>query len=160
MIAVRRSILGVGLLAFLFFGCVAVAGTHYVQAGEASATALAVSVPVGLLVTAILAVNNLRDVDTDARSDKRTLAVRMGGPLTRAYYAALVASAFVTMVTLVIAGAIHGSALAVLLLAPWAASLVRDVVCTRNPAHLNRSLVGTARLHGAFGLLLALGLLL
>ena len=61
-----------------FFGVVAVAGSYYVQTEELSGLAFALAVPVGLLAAAILMVNNIRDIDTDRRAGKRTLAVRLG----------------------------------------------------------------------------------
>jgi 1,4-dihydroxy-2-naphthoate octaprenyltransferase len=73
---------------FVFFGVLAVTGSAYVQTGTVSGVALAASVPVGLLVTAILVLNNLRDIETDRAAGKRTLAVRMGPGATRALYVA------------------------------------------------------------------------
>ena len=66
------------LFVFLFFGIVAVCGTYFVQAHNVTWGVLVAAVPVGLLVTAILVVNNYRDIDTDRRAGKRTLAVRLG----------------------------------------------------------------------------------
>ena len=66
------------LFVFVFFGPVAVCGTYFVQSGRVSPTAAAASLAPGLLITAILVVNNLRDIETDARAGKRTLAVRLG----------------------------------------------------------------------------------
>ena len=80
---------------FVFFGLVAVIGTYYVQAGTVSATALVAAVPVGLLVTAILVVNNVRDIETDRLAGKRTLAVRLGRRATRLEYTLCVAGAYV-----------------------------------------------------------------
>ena len=68
---------------FVFFGVVAVTGTAYVQYGHVSALALIAAIPVGLLATALLVVNNLRDIDTDRRAGKNTLAVRTGAVVTR-----------------------------------------------------------------------------
>src|SRR5690606_12469150 len=79
---------------FLFFGLVAVNGSYYVQLTELDTLPFLLSIPVGLLSTAILVVNNLRDRETDARAGKRTLAVRLGRERTRALYAALVAASF------------------------------------------------------------------
>src|SRR4051794_40886864 len=73
---------------FLFFGVLAVAGTYYLQTGTITALALATSVPVGLLCTAILVVNNIRDIETDRRAGKRTLAVRLGRHGTRVLFTA------------------------------------------------------------------------
>ena len=66
------------LFVFLFFGVVAVVGSYYVQVEELRWEAFALSVPVGLLAAAILVVNNVRDIDTDRRAGKRTLAVKLG----------------------------------------------------------------------------------
>ena len=78
------------LLCFAFFGVVAVMGSGYVQTEELSWELAAAAIPVGCLVTAILVVNNLRDLETDRASDKRTLAVIMGDRATRWWYALLV----------------------------------------------------------------------
>ena len=69
---------------FLFFGIVAVAGSFFVQVKHLHWEAFALAVPVGLLAAAILVVNNIRDIDTDRRAGKRTLAVRLGRERTRA----------------------------------------------------------------------------
>src|SRR5215210_4526027 len=66
------------LFVFLFFGIVAVAGSYFVQTEGLRWEAFALAVPVGLLAAAILVVNNVRDVDTDRRAGKRTLAVKLG----------------------------------------------------------------------------------
>src|SRR5206468_5785815 len=83
------------LFVFLFFGVVAVAGSYYVQVERLEWEAFALSVPVGLLAAAILVVNNVRDVDTDRRAGKRTLAVRLGRLRARRLYAAMVLIALV-----------------------------------------------------------------
>jgi 1,4-dihydroxy-2-naphthoate octaprenyltransferase len=80
---------------FTFFGVVATAGSTYVQTGSLSALALGASVPVGLLATALLVVNNLRDIPGDSLVGKRTLAVRLGDQRTRVLYALIVVGAFV-----------------------------------------------------------------
>src|ERR671929_753701 len=79
---------------FLFFGLVAVTGSYYVQTERVTWEALVLAVPVGLLAAAILVVNNVRDLETDRRAGKRTLAVRLGRRRTRALYAAMVYLAF------------------------------------------------------------------
>ena len=84
------------LFVFLFFGVVAVTGTYYVQVEEVSWEALVLAVPVGLLAAAILVVNNVRDLETDRRAGKRTLAVRLGRERARTLYAAMVGLAFLT----------------------------------------------------------------
>ena len=74
------------LFVFLFFGLVAVNGSYYVQLEELDCAAVRLSIPVGLLSTAILVVNNVRDLETDRRAGKRTLAVRLGRERTRGLY--------------------------------------------------------------------------
>ena len=71
---------------FVFFGLVAVVGTAYLQALRLDPVFLAAAIPPGLLITAILVVNNLRDIDTDAAAGKRTLAVVIGKRRTQAEY--------------------------------------------------------------------------
>ena len=80
---------------FLFFGIVAVAGSFFVQVEHLDWEAFALAVPVGLLASAILVVNNVRDIDTDRRAGKRTLAVRLGRERTRTLFAAIVYLAYV-----------------------------------------------------------------
>ena len=80
---------------FLFFGLVAVNGSYFVQVERLDWLPFALSIPVGFLSTAILVVNNVRDIDTDRRAGKMTLAVRLGGRGARALYAALVAGAYI-----------------------------------------------------------------
>lgn len=144
---------------FVFFGVVAVVGTHYVHTGAVDALALLASIPVGLLVTAILVVNNLRDIPTDRAAGKRTLAVRLGDSGTRIQYLLFVVGAYAVPLVLWFSGR---AGVAVWL--PWASvvvafPLVKSVVLgTRGPA-LNPVLAGTGRLHLVYGLLWAVGLL-
>ncbi len=145
------------LCTFVFFGVVGVAGAYYVQAGALSTLALAASLPVGCLVTAILVVNNVRDLETDARAGKRTLAVRMGRPATRAYYAGLVGAAYAGALGL---GLVYRAPLAgalPLLSILLAVPLLRTVSTRSDGPALNAALAGTARLAGVFCLLFALG---
>ncbi len=142
---------------FVFFGLVAVVGSAYLQTLAIAPLAVAASIPVGLLVTAILVVNNLRDVDTDRAVGKRTLAVRLGRRATRVEYGVLVAGAYVIPLALFLAGAMRWSFLLPWLTIPLAASLVR-LVATEQGRPLNRALKGTGQLHLLFGLLFALSL--
>lgn len=81
---------GLGDLAvFIFFGLVAVLGTYYVQAEEITVQSILVALPPGLLATAILVINNLRDLPTDQKAGKRTLAVRIGRQGTQIEYLGL-----------------------------------------------------------------------
>jgi 1,4-dihydroxy-2-naphthoate octaprenyltransferase len=86
------------VVVFVFFGLVAVGGTAYVQTGGIDLATLYAAVGIGALACAILVANNLRDVPTDAVVGKRTLAVRLGEPRTRALYALLVGAALVALV--------------------------------------------------------------
>lgn len=133
---------------FVFFGPVAVGGTYLLQRGALDSPVLLAAVPVGCLAVALLVVNNLRDIVSDRRVGKRTLAVRMGAPATRWQYAALISGAF--LATLAVGVWLP---LAVLPLA------LREValVWRRAGAELNASLAGTARLHLLFGVLLTIG---
>jgi 1,4-dihydroxy-2-naphthoate octaprenyltransferase len=132
----------------VFFGPVAVGGTYLLQRGTLPASVLLASIPVGLLATAILMVNNLRDVDGDARAGKRTLAVRFGRRATRAGWIGVVATALV--LALVAVG------WPALLAVPFAARETRALLA-RDGRALDASLAGTARLHLIMGLILVLG---
>lgn len=147
------------LFVFVFFGLVAVMGTYYLQAGGVSATALAASVPVAMTVTAILVVNNLRDIETDRRAGKNTLAVRLGARRTRVQYGLLVLGAYALLPLLTVTGASNWAGLPALSL-PLALGLCRSVLSGAQGRALNPVLKRTAQLHLAFGCLLALGLVL
>jgi len=145
---------------FAFFGVVAVAGTAYLQVGRWPPVAFAAAVPVGALVTAILVVNNLRDIDSDRRAGKRTLAVIVGSRATIAEYVALLVVAFAVPPALVLAGAVAPIALLPVLSLPLAISLVRTIAAGGDPRRLNAVLRGTACLSLVLAALLALGLAL
>lgn len=142
---------------FTFFGLVAVVGTAYLQAGRLDPLFLAAAVPVGTLTTAILVVNNLRDIETDRAAGKRTLAVQLGAGVTRAEYALLLIIAFAVPVGLAFAGR-SWLVLAPLAAAPLAVPLLRTVRGFREPRELNAILKGTARLDLAVSVLFAIGL--
>src|SRR5687768_525995 len=114
------------LFVFGFFGVVAVTGSYYVQTEELSWLVLGLSVPVGLLAAAILVVNNIRDVDTDRRAGKRTLAVRLGRDRARRLFTLTVTLPFAIVVALAAVEARPEPALA-LLAAPLVPPLVRTV---------------------------------
>jgi 1,4-dihydroxy-2-naphthoate polyprenyltransferase len=143
------------LFVFLFFGVIAVNGTVWLQGVRPSLFSLAASVPVASLATAILVVNNLRDIATDARAGKRTLAVRLGASAARVEYLALVSVAL--LVPLLLAHFAGARALIALGALPLAVAEARALL-HRKDRELNASLAGTARLHLVFGVLLAIGL--
>src|SRR6185369_16293449 len=139
----------------LFFGFVAVMGTTFVELGRVTPLAVAASVPVGALATAILVVNNLRDIATDRVAGKRTLAVRWGerGALTE--YALLLAAAYAVPVVLLATGRARWPILLPLLSIPLAVRLFLKVRTERGRA-LNPLLGGTAKLLLIYGLLFSL----
>lgn len=146
---------------FLFFGLVAVTGTHYVLAERFDTTALALAVPVGLMASAVLVVNNVRDIDTDRRAGKRTLAVRLGRERTRAMYAGMLALAYVLTVLFgFVLDQLSPAVALVLLSAPLAIQLARAVQTHVDGPTLNRALAGTGRLELVFCVLLSAGVLL
>lgn len=145
---------------FVFFGLVAVAGTAYLQTGDWSALGFVAAVPVGALVTAILVVNNLRDVGPDGRAGKRTLAVLFGAGFARAEYAALLGAAYLVPPALAATGSASAAVLLPLATAPLAVPLLRTVFADGDPRRLNPVLKGTARLQLAFAVLFAVGLAL
>jgi 1,4-dihydroxy-2-naphthoate polyprenyltransferase len=145
---------------FLFFGLVAVAGSYYVQTEEVSWEAFALAVPVGLLAAAILVVNNVRDLETDRRAGKRTLAVRLGRPRTRTVFGLMVYGAFLTAPIPWIAGSLSPWLLLPLVLLPPAVELVRMVRTHTDGPTLNDALGRTGLLQLGFCILLSVGLLL
>jgi 1,4-dihydroxy-2-naphthoate polyprenyltransferase len=146
------------LFVFIFFGLVAVAGTYYVQALQVTAGVLAAAVPVGLLVTAILVVNNYRDFETDRRAGKRTLAVRLGRQGARYEYNLLVAGAYAAPLVLWLGFGNSPAVLLSWLTLPLGLKLVRTLAAATDGPTLNRTLAGTARLALLFSLLLAAGI--
>lgn len=144
---------------FLFFGIVAVAGSYYVQVQSLPWEAFVCAVPVGLLASAILVVNNVRDLETDRRAGKRTLAVRLGRERTRALYVSMLVGAFVVAPLPWPLGAMSAW-----LLLPWAAVplalAVAKVVRTRTDGpSLNGALARTGAMQLAFCAAYAAGIL-
>lgn len=151
---------GLGDIAvFIFFGLVAVCGTAYVQAGFVPPLAWIAAIPVGTLITAILVVNNVRDMETDAAAGKRTLAVRLGRRAALVEYALLLAAAYTVPPALLATGRLDPWVLLPLLTAPVATGLYGSVARDTGRS-LNPSLGRTAMLGVAFGGLFALGIAL
>jgi 1,4-dihydroxy-2-naphthoate octaprenyltransferase len=147
------------LFVFLFFGVVAVVGSYFVQIQELPWEAFACSVPVGLLASAILVVNNVRDIETDRRAGKRTLAVRLGRPRTRSLYAAMLAIAFLTAPVPWLLGSMTAWLLLPWLALPLALRLLRVVRTRTDGPALNGALAGTGALQLLFCLLFSAGIL-
>ncbi|GEA80964.1 1,4-dihydroxy-2-naphthoate polyprenyltransferase [Cellulomonas sp. CW35] len=140
---------------FVFFGLVAVLGTTYTQAGRLSWVAWVGAVAVGLLACALLMVNNVRDIPTDAVSGKRTLAVRLGDRRARRAYAALVVVP--VLLGIVCAFASPWALIVSILLFP-AGLLAGVVLLGARGRALVPVLAGTGMLELAFGVLLGVGL--
>jgi 1,4-dihydroxy-2-naphthoate octaprenyltransferase len=148
------------LFVFLFFGLVAVNGSYYVQLERLDWLPFGLSLSVGFLATAILVVNNVRDVDTDRRAGKMTLAVRLGRQRTRNLYASLVAAAFVAIPVTIAAADGPAWCLLVLLATPLVRRPLTAVMTRTDGPALNGALAGTGALLAAFSVLLSVGLLI
>jgi 1,4-dihydroxy-2-naphthoate octaprenyltransferase len=145
------------LFVFIFFGLVAVCGTYYVQAGTVSIAAVWAAVPMGLLITAILVVNNLRDIDTDRAVGKRTLAVRLGVSGTQIEYLLLLVGSYAVPPLMWLVGGTTLWVMLAWLSLPLAVSLWRQILREKGRA-LNAALAGTARLGLVYGVLFSVGL--
>ncbi|MEI2617488.1 MAG: 1,4-dihydroxy-2-naphthoate octaprenyltransferase [Thermomicrobiales bacterium] len=141
---------------FLFMGPVIVVGAYYVQTQHVSWEAIVLSIPVGLLVTAIIQANNIRDISDDTEVGKRTLATFIGQRWARREYAALVIGAYVVITLVAVGGLLPAGLLIVFLTIPRAIELVRIVSRRDDAGMLNTALRLTAGLHLQFGALLSL----
>ena len=148
------------LFVFLFFGLVAVMGSFYVQQERLTWEAFAAALPLGFTVTAILVVNNLRDLDGDRRSGKRTLAVILGPAATRAQYQLFLTLPFVLALLFAATDLFPWWALLTWIALPAALSLIWRVGAGASGRALNPVLKQTGQLHLLFGAFLALGFLL
>lgn len=145
---------------FLFFGLVAVNGSYYVQLEELDALPLGLSIAIGFLATAIIVVNNARDVETDRRAGKMTLAVRMGRANAVLLYELLVLGAFVVLPIAIWAGESQWWPLLGLLALPLALGPIRTMRTRTDGPALNGVLAATGALLGAFSILVTIGLLI
>ena len=146
------------LFVFIFFGLVAVGGTYWVQALSLSQLVVISSFCPGLLISAIMVVNNLRDIETDEPAGKRTLAVRLGREKTILFYRLVVAGAYSVLPLLDYTGAAFPVYLPLLTL-PMAFVLCRDVKILTG-SELNKTLAKTAKLSLFFSLLLSIGFII
>jgi 1,4-dihydroxy-2-naphthoate polyprenyltransferase len=144
---------------FLFFGVVAVAGSYFAQMEELEWEALVLAVPVGLLASAILVVNNVRDLETDRRAGKRTLAVRLGRERVRTLYLTMLVLAFLTAPLPWVLGSLSPWLFLAWLAIPLAVPLIRTMRMRTDGPSLNGALAGTGQLQLAFCVLLSIGLL-
>jgi 1,4-dihydroxy-2-naphthoate octaprenyltransferase len=146
------------IFVFIFFGLAAVAGTYFVQIGSVSAAAWWMSVPVGLIITAILVVNNLRDIENDRKAGKHTLAVRFGERGTRIEYLVCMTIAYLILPLAILFGIIPWMALLAWGSLPLAIRSTRTVFTQRGRS-LNAALAGTGQVALAFSVLFWVGLL-
>lgn len=146
------------LFVFVFFGPVAVCGTYYVQANQLSHFVLLAAISLGLLICAILVVNNLRDIPTDRAAGKMTLAVMLGAGKTVVYYGLLLVLAYLP--PLVLCGVKFGSPVLLPFLSAPLAIYWYGFIKRHSGAELNRALAGTAGLALVFALLFGVGFLL
>jgi 1,4-dihydroxy-2-naphthoate octaprenyltransferase len=144
---------------FLFFGVVAVAGSYFAQVERLEWEALVLAVPVGLLASAILVVNNVRDLETDRRAGKRTLAVRLGRERARGLFVGMVVLAFVTAPLPWILGSLSPWLFLSWLAIPLAVPVIGVVRTRTDGPSLNGALAATGRLQLVFCVLLSAGLL-
>jgi len=147
------------LVVFIFFGPVAVCGAYFVQARSISALALIGSLPIGFLITAILVVNNLRDITADRAAGKRTLAVRLGARGARWEYSLCLAAAYLAPLVFIAGGVIPLWSGLYSLSLPWAIAVLR-AVWRDEGRPLNKSLAGTGQLTLIYGFFLAVGLII
>ena len=143
---------------FIFFGIIAVPGTYYLQSGIVSYDSILLGIPLGALSTAILIVNNLRDADTDIKSDKRTLAVRFGKPFVKIEYIVMMVIAFATPIY-ILQFWDEFSLYIILFLLPISIQHIQSLY-TKTGEALNEVLVDTAKFLFHFSLLLSIGLIL
>lgn len=152
--------LGLGeIFVIIFFGLLAVAGTYFLNTLEFSAASLLAGLQIGLHSSVILAVNNLRDLETDRAANKHTLAARFGLTFARRENAAFILAPFILGMAWLPLGFPWAFLLpfATLPLAWW---LARACLAANPDRTVNQLLAQAAKLHVAFGLLLALGFLL
>jgi 1,4-dihydroxy-2-naphthoate octaprenyltransferase len=142
---------------FAFFGVAAVVGTYYVQALEVTGQAVAASIPVGLTTSAILVVNNVRDIHTDRIAGKRTLAVILGPRLARLHFVLTIVAAYLAAAALWLLGEFSAWTMLAFLSLPLAWAPTAAVLAQSEGPALNTALRATARLHLVFGILLAVG---
>lgn len=145
------------IFVFIFFGLVAVGGTYYIQAKDLTAVALMAAVPPGLLITAIMVVNNLRDIDTDKKAGKNTLAVILGRYRTIIEYKILIWGSYLIPVLMLILDMADALILLPFTTVFMARTLVAKVECDLG-SNLNELLASTARLSLIYSLLFSFGL--
>lgn len=145
------------IFVFLFFGIAAVVGTYYIQAGSISSAAWWMTIPPGLIVTAILVVNNLRDLENDRKAGKHTLAVKFGEDGTKVQYILCIVIAYLILIPIAWAGMLPWTTLLAWLSIPFAIQATR-IVLTQKGRPLNAALAGTGKTALVFSILFWVGL--
>jgi len=152
--------LGLGeIFVFVFFGLVATCGTVYVESLRITPLAVLVGCGIGFLATAILVLNNIRDIETDAAAGKRTLATRIGRDRTLVLLVVIVCAAFAVPIVILVLGLAGVTVMLVHFAIPVAAVPVRTAFASRGGPALVAALKRMAAAEIAYALLLALGLL-
>ncbi|MCY3410625.1 MAG: 1,4-dihydroxy-2-naphthoate polyprenyltransferase [Candidatus Heimdallarchaeota archaeon] len=155
------STIGLGdLFVFIFFGLAAVGGTYYVQAKAISLLVFLSAVPPGLLITAILVVNNYRDIETDKEVGKFTLAVLMGHTLSKYYYLLLLIVSFAIPLLFFLEYDFSGWIFLPLLSIIKAVPLVKNIWKSNEGKIMNMTLAGTAQLSMIYSLLFFIGIVI
>jgi 1,4-dihydroxy-2-naphthoate octaprenyltransferase len=147
-------------LVYLAMGFLMTWGAYFVQIPHWSWRAFAASVPVGLLVTAILNMNNTRDYEDDLKVHKRTLPVRFGRRFGQRYHATLLIGAYIATTIFALVGLLPLLALGVWLTFPFAYTNVRDVLAATGRRAFMIGIKRTSQLHLIFGATLAFTILL
>lgn len=147
------------IFVFIFFGLASVAGTYYIQAGTVTPAVWWMTIPPGLIITAILVVNNLRDLENDRKAGKHTMAVRLGERGTKIQYIACIAIAYLVLIPVAWFGLIPWWTLLTWFSLPIAYQATR-VVLTQKGRPLNVALAKTGQTALAFSLLFWVGLLI
>ena len=145
---------------FVFFGLVATIGTVYVEALRVSPLAVLAGCGIGFLATAILVLNNLRDIETDSAAGKRTLATRIGRDRTLILLVLIVGAAFVVPIIMSVLGFAGVTVALAFFAIPIAAMPLRTAFATRSGPSLVAALKQMAAAEIAYALLLTLGLLI
>ena len=147
------------IFVFIFFGLASVAGTYYIQAGSVSPAVWWMTIPPGLIITAILVVNNLRDIENDRKAGKHTMAVRLGEQGTKIQYLVCMVIAYLILIPVAVTGLIPWMTLLAWLSLPVAYQATQ-VVLTQKGRPLNMALAKTGQAALFFSLLFWMGLLL
>ena len=143
---------------FLFFGVVATVGARFVHDSTAPLSAWILSIPVGLLIAAILVANNIRDIETDERAGKRTLAVRLGRDRTATLFRRMIWTSFLVVLVAASIGAVPFGAGAAGFALPWGVRPIKTVAEETEGPPLIEALKQTSRLQLYVGVLMALGM--